>query len=142
MFDCSECDDATKRKRTCPDLGLTRADDDLIPIGGLGEPRRATLKLDRCLGWYKRDPATYADLPWDAGGASIATIAYEIKWALQNGAIGVRFGELPAALHEAVLTIIAEEGRISRMHHEDSMRKARGGGRTFRFVDGAGLVEE
>lgn len=145
MLDCRTCtDDAFKRRMACPDLGLVRPDDDLIPFGGLGDERRASAHLPHCVGFYKRHPTQYAGLPWAVDSRSVFDIACEAKWAMEHGGLGTPLRDLPGPLHDAIVTLAAEEAHVERVRHEQAMAKMRGaGGRErLRHVDGVGLVRD
>lgn len=143
MFDCRQCDEGTRRARTCPDLGLRREADNLIPFGGLGDERQASARLPICPGWYKRHPSEYENLPWAVDSRSVYDVAIETKWAIEQGAARGDVRDLPAALHDAVLVIAAEEAHVERLRHDKAMAKAsRPQGQRVRHIDGVGLVED
>lgn len=136
MLDCHDCPQARKQSLACPDLGLTRPKGQELVLGGLGLETKAPHKFESCIAYWKREPFSYDGLPWAADVRSAYTVAVESRYAFDHGSLAP-LHRLPGKLHDAIMLLVTEEGRIERTRiekHRQEAKADRKGGTTYKIV--------
>lgn len=135
MLDCADCTERQRGSRHCPDLGCR----DIVRVGGLGDAGAAPHEVPGCVGYWKRDVREYPDAPYAIGDRSPWEIASVTHYAMEQGALGVAWSELPGPLADALLLIGNERSRLEALELRKRARQtASGNGRVERVVSGGG----